>query len=58
MVFKIGDKNKRIPLFCLLFDLTPYTLTSVNTILHTVLYTFPKVLTGRICFTIKSIFSW
>ena len=27
-------------------------------ILHTVLYTFPKVLTRRICLTIKSFFSW
>ena len=27
-------------------------------ILHTVLYTFPKVLTGRICLTIKSFFTW
>ena len=26
--------------------------------LHTVLYTFPKVLTRRICLTIKSFFSW
>ena len=27
-------------------------------ILHTVLYTIPKVLTRRICLTIKSFFSW
>ena len=27
-------------------------------ILHTVLYTFPKVLTRRICFTVKSFLSW
>ena len=27
-------------------------------ILHTVLYTFSKVLTRRICLTIKSFFSW
>ena len=27
-------------------------------ILHTVLYTFPKVLTRRICLTIKRLFSW
>ena len=27
-------------------------------ILHTVLYTFLKVLTRRICLTIKSFFSW
>ena len=27
-------------------------------ILHTVLYTFPKVLTRRICLTIKSFISW
>ena len=27
-------------------------------ILHTVLFTFPKVLTRRICLTIKSLFSW
>ena len=27
-------------------------------ILHTVLYRFPKVLTRRICLTIKSFFSW
>ena len=27
-------------------------------ILHTVLYTFPKVLTRRIRLTIKSLFSW
>ena len=27
-------------------------------ILHTVLYTFPNLLTGRICLTIKSFFSW
>ena len=27
-------------------------------ILHTVLYTFNKVLTRRICLTIKSFFSW
>ena len=27
-------------------------------ILHTILFTFPKVLTGRICLTIKSFFSW
>ena len=27
-------------------------------ILHTVLYTFPKKLTGRICLTIKNFFSW
>ena len=25
---------------------------------HTVLYTFPKVLTRRICLSIKRIFSW
>ena len=30
----------------------------VEHILHTVLYTFPKVLTRRICLTIKSFFSW
>ena len=27
-------------------------------ILHTVFYTFPKVLTKRICLSIKRIFSW
>ena len=27
-------------------------------ILHTVLYTFPMILTKRICLTIKSVFSW
>ena len=27
-------------------------------ILHTVLYTFPKVLTRRICLTIKNYFIW
>ena len=27
-------------------------------ILHTVLYTFPKVLTRTICLSIKSLFSW
>ena len=27
-------------------------------ILHTVVYTFPKKLTGRICLTIKNFFSW
>ena len=27
-------------------------------ILHTVLYTFPKVLTRRICLTVKSFFTW
>ena len=27
-------------------------------ILHNVLYTFPKVLTGRICVTIMSFFAW
>ena len=27
-------------------------------ILHTVLYTFPKVLTRRICLTVKSFYSW
>ena len=27
-------------------------------ILHTILFTFPTVLTGRICLTIKSFFSW
>ena len=27
-------------------------------ILHTVLYTFSKVLTRRICLTIKSFFTW
>ena len=27
-------------------------------ILHTVLYTFPRVLTRRTCLTIKSFFSW
>ena len=27
-------------------------------ILHTVLYTFPKTLTRRVCITIKSFFSW
>ena len=27
-------------------------------ILHSVLYTFPKLPTRRICLTIKSIFSW
>ena len=27
-------------------------------ILHTVFYTFPKVLTLRICVTIKSFFTW
>ena len=27
-------------------------------ILHTVLYTFPRVLTRRICWTVKSSFSW
>ena len=27
-------------------------------ILHTTLYTFPRVLTRRICSTIKSFFSW
>ena len=27
-------------------------------IIHTVLYNFPKVLTRKICLTIKSLFSW
>ena len=27
-------------------------------ILHTILYTFPMILTKRICLTIKSVFSW
>ena len=33
-------------------------LTISMHILHTVLYTFPKVLTRRICLTIKRLFSW
>ena len=35
-----------------------YTPNISMHILHTVLYTFPKRLTRRICFTIKSCFSW
>ena len=38
---------------------TLYTLKSLCIIiLHTVLYTFPKVLTRRICLPIKSFFCW
>ena len=34
-------------------------LTNISMhILHTVLYTFPKMLTRRICLTIKSFYSW
>ena len=38
----------------------PFTLLNITmNILHTVLYTFPKVLARRICLTIKSFFfSW
>ena len=40
-------------------SLTLYTLTLLYMhILYTVLYTFPKVLTRRICSTIKRFLSW
>ena len=40
------------------FSSTCFTPNICMHILHTVLYTFHKVLTRRICLTIKSFFSW
>ena len=41
---------------CTLF---PFLYPNISMhILHTVLYTFPKVLTRRICLTIKCFFTW
>ena len=38
--------------------LNPLHPNIIMHIFHTVLYTFPEVLTWRICLTIKSLFSW
>ena len=43
---------------CLLVSFNPFHLNISMHILLTVLYTFPVVLTMRICFTIKNLFSW
>ena len=54
--------HKRIILFLeanpLLSKISPLYPNLSTYILHTVSYTFPKVLTRRICLTIKSSFSW
>ena len=50
-----------INLYAVSFILKFFTPSHPNIsmhILHTVLYTFPKVLTRRICPSIKSFFSW
>ena len=64
MCHMIGDCNNLI--YCV--GLGSYSIQSVHLnplhpnismhILHTVLCTFPKVLTGRICLTVKSVFNW
>ena len=36
----------------------PFAIDIIMQILHTILKTFSKVLTRRICLTIKSLFSW
>ena len=51
-VEKTGDEIKNVGLF------SPLHPNFTLHILHTVLYTFPNVLTRRICLTIKSFFSW
>ena len=40
------------------FNMNPFYPNISMNILHTVLYTFPKILTRRIYLTIKSFFSW
>ena len=40
------------------FFFNPLHPNIIMHILHTVLYTFPKVLTRRICLTIKGFFGW
>ena len=50
-----------IYLFCLFFFLSQFYPLHPDVSMHiliTVLYTFPKVLTWRICSAIKSFFSW
>ena len=42
---------------CLVY-FKPLNPNVIMHILNTVLYTFPKVLTKRICLLIKSVFSW
>ena len=43
---------------CGAFNMNPFYPNISMHILHTVLYTFPKILTRRIYLTIKSFFSW
>ena len=64
MCHMIGDCNNLI--YCV--GLVSFSIQSVHLnplrpnismhILHTVLCTFPKVLTGRICLTVKRVFNW